>query len=63
MFHSSKIIIKYIFSVCADYSWGDKCENFCGSCKDGAICNQVTGDCPNGCSDGWYGNRCDSSEF
>lgn len=36
------------------------CTKQCvGHCRDGAICNHVTGFCDRGCADGWKGDLCD----
>lgn len=36
------------------------CTKQCvGHCRDGATCNQVTGQCDKGCDAGWGGVLCD----
>jgi len=34
----------------------------CGMCKDGAACDKVTGQCPDGCEQGYAGSDCQTSQ-
>ncbi|XP_048761472.2 uncharacterized protein LOC125670387 isoform X2 [Ostrea edulis] len=38
--------------------WGDNCNEICGFCKDGAVCNNRTGACPADCSAGYRSSTC-----
>jgi hypothetical protein len=50
------------FLVCTVGSFGENCSQEC-HCKDGDICDPVTGYCPNKeCEPGWKGDACNSSE-
>lgn len=46
--------------VCSDQSFGVQCERTC-NCKDNAPCDDITGECPNGCQKGWSNDTCDTS--
>lgn len=48
----------YIAKACAENNFGSKCQQQCGNCKNGDVCNHVTGICPTGCAEGWIGSRC-----
>ncbi|XP_052694707.1 multiple epidermal growth factor-like domains protein 6 [Crassostrea angulata] len=51
----------YCRTKCADGWHGVNCSQQCvGHCKDGAVCNHVTGGCGKGCDAGWTGNTCES---
>lgn len=52
------IINLYIAKACAENYFGWKCQQQCGNCKNGDVCNHVTGICPTGCAEGWIGSRC-----
>ncbi|KAK3106627.1 hypothetical protein FSP39_023983 [Pinctada imbricata] len=44
---------------CDDYKYGDGCNGTCGHCRNNAICDKVSGVCPNEeCKDGFWGNKC-----
>ncbi|XP_064604333.1 scavenger receptor class F member 1-like [Liolophura sinensis] len=47
--------------ACSSYKWGSDCEETCGQCHDGAVCDLVSGECPTGnprCATGHIGPRC-----
>lgn len=48
----------YIAIACAENYFGSKCQQQCGNCKNGDVCNHVTGLCSTGCAEGWIGSRC-----
>ncbi|XP_062589300.1 multiple epidermal growth factor-like domains protein 10, partial [Saccostrea cucullata] len=43
---------------CKPGKYGRNCTERCGFCKDKQPCNSVTGNCANGCSEGFYGDKC-----
>ncbi|XP_076448634.1 uncharacterized protein LOC143285262 [Babylonia areolata] len=47
---------------CPRYLYGQDCGQHCGHCKNDDVCNVVTGNCPDGCDDGYDGLRCDTCE-
>lgn len=54
--------VYHIFCIteCKEGWYGVNCSQQCsGHCRDGAICNQVTGLCDGGCEVGWTGYLCD----
>lgn len=63
-----KIIKHIIFSVktCVLYSqecdgnkYGPRCSLNCGACINNKQCNHINGSCLEGCSPGFYGQKCD----
>ncbi|XP_060083634.1 receptor-type tyrosine-protein phosphatase kappa-like [Ylistrum balloti] len=42
---------------CVDGKFGWKCRFTC-RCKNDDVCNKITGECPNGCQDEYYGSSC-----
>lgn len=49
----------FIQPECTEGWYGVNCSQPClGHCRDGAICNPVTGKCDNGCDVGWTGSMC-----
>ena len=56
-----KLICVALFHVQLRMSgWILWCDFSCGKCKNGAFCDNTTGDCHNGCQENWLGSRCDS---
>jgi hypothetical protein len=47
---------------CDAGSYGQGCSMTCGDCRDGAPCDSVNGTCPDGCSVGRRGDKCDVCE-
>ncbi|KAL8568870.1 hypothetical protein ACOMHN_061446 [Nucella lapillus] len=45
-------------SPCQARMWGANCSEPCGLCEGRDICDPVTGVCPRGCGDGFYGDHC-----
>lgn len=44
---------------CGEGWHGVNCSQWCvGHCRDGIICNHVTGQCNRGCDAGWTGLIC-----
>lgn len=54
-------IVNLLLTECENKSYGENCGMVCGKCKDNESCNHKDGTCPNGCSDGWTGNKCTDS--
>src|SRR6218665_1570346 len=55
------MVFVIFMSVCDEGYYGPKCELPC-MCQDYAVCNFMTGICPNGkCQGDWKGKRCDES--
>lgn len=46
-------------------SWyGVNCSQKCtGHCREGTLCNHVTGQCERGCAAGWTGTLCETGAF
>lgn len=44
-------------------TYGDDCKLTCGYCKDNVTCNSINGICSDGCADGWFGEKCDTSKY
>ena len=45
-------------SECEAGKYGENCANDCGSCKTGDVCDGTSGDCPDGCQDGYQEPLC-----
>lgn len=44
---------------CQPGKFGSNCLQECSThCSGNGSCNQTTGDCDNGCKDGWTGSKC-----
>ena len=43
--------------ACTGGSFGSECSGTCHCAEDGP-CDTVTGDCAQGCADGWMGQAC-----
>ncbi|XP_062603358.1 receptor-type tyrosine-protein phosphatase kappa-like isoform X3 [Saccostrea cucullata] len=43
---------------CRDGFYGNNCEGTCGKCNNNAVCNKITGICPDGCHYQWNGSLC-----
>ncbi|XP_060082094.1 receptor-type tyrosine-protein phosphatase T-like [Ylistrum balloti] len=43
---------------CVSGRWGASCENSCGACAGGDVCDSVTGHCSGACAQGWSGILC-----
>jgi hypothetical protein len=52
----------FLFSECANGTYGLGCNGTCGKCKDGAVCDKVTGNCDK-CEPGWYQPLCQQGEW
>lgn len=52
------LLTNTLLLVCKDGYYGVKCTEMCGACI-GNVCNQLTGNCPDGCTDNWTGKNCD----
>ncbi|KAL5022770.1 hypothetical protein ScPMuIL_001925 [Solemya velum] len=48
---------------CQDGSYGNNCENQCGSCKGGETCFHINGTCLSGCGDGYVGELCQTAHM
>ena len=46
---------------CHNGTYGKDCKEQCGYCDYGT-CDHVTGECPNGCIDGFIGRFCTESK-
>ena len=48
---------------CGNNTYGQGCSLTCDNCHYlyGEQCHHVTGECPNTCSEGYKGKRCDES--
>lgn len=45
--------------ACQPGKFGSNCMQTCSThCSGNGSCNQITGDCDNGCKDGWTGSKC-----
>lgn len=48
-----------MFTECESGFYGPKCLYACSStCKTPHKCHHVTGNCDDGCKDGWQGMKC-----
>ncbi len=47
---------------CTAGLYGQNCEHSC-YCANSDHCPNFTGYCPNGCADGWTGDKCDQSKI
>jgi hypothetical protein len=52
-----------LISGCTFNTYGENCKIPCGHCKDNVSCNSINGSCPEGCTEGWYGEKCDIGKF
>ena len=55
------VFILFIFVsavVCYGNNYGIACSQTCGECFRGEQCHHVTGNCPNGCGLGMFGEKC-----
>lgn len=43
--------------MCSGHSFGVQCERTC-NCKDNGACDDITGECPNVCQNGWNNDTC-----
>lgn len=48
----------FFVSECLDQTYGQECQQICGNCKNKEPCHHVNGSCPDGCDNGYYGNKC-----
>ena len=46
--------------VCLEGFYSNYCDLACSKCKVGTLCNNITGECPEGCEFNWQGPKCDS---
>ena len=49
--------VYFHFSVCSSGSFGSGCSRTC-HCADDGPCDPRTGECAEGCADGWTGQAC-----
>lgn len=54
----SSYIINFCFKDCVPGFHGEKCQEMCGECKAGTVCNSRSGLCPDGCEDNWMLPNC-----
>lgn len=48
-----------LFTECDTGFYGHKCQDPCNSnCKISRVCHHITGECTDGCKDGWHGKQC-----
>lgn len=45
-------------SECLHGYYGSNCDNICGYCASGTMCNKFTGQCSRGCEDSYLGVMC-----
>lgn len=50
------------FLACPLNTYGDQCLSKCGHCVGNITCNPEDGVCPEGCRDGYIGNKCNQIE-
>lgn len=43
---------------CSSKEYGENCALSCGECYDDLDCDIFTGQCPQGCKDGYNGTMC-----
>lgn len=64
---SKKISYQYYISCieieCEPHKYGPDCTLDCGHCERGKSCLMDTGACPDGCEEGWAGERCDIRKY
>lgn len=53
----------FCITECNGKSYGQKCQQNCGNCKNNEQCHHVNGSCMNGCDSGFYGTKCDLSTY
>ena len=58
MLHETSKVYLFVSTECRVGTFGFNCIRVCGMCKDGAICNIYTGDCPGVCVTGYTGRQC-----
>ena len=51
------ITLCFFFLACTVGSFGTECSGTC-HCADDGPCDVVTGECAQGCADGWMGQAC-----
>ena len=49
--------------VCSPYYYGSDCNTPCGQCRGDDVCNNATGDCPQGCEPRWVGSKCNGTSL
>lgn len=62
---NSKYISYYLNNyilVCSGHSFGVQCERTC-NCKDNGACDDITGECPNVCQNGWNNDTCGNLSY
>ena len=55
--YSFSNVLYFLIVECATGAYGPLCSKQC-RCEDNALCDKVTGFCPEGCSKGWNGPQC-----
>lgn len=50
-------------TVCSNGTYGENCVSTCGNCVNDTICDSVTGNCDQGCTDGYVEPLCASSKI
>lgn len=56
-----KIVFKFtisLFLACPAGTYGQNCSSHCGHCSNRTSCDHVTGQCRQGCLDGYHGDLC-----
>lgn len=49
--------------ACQHGKFGSECQQTCSThCSGNGSCNLITGDCDNGCKDGWTGSKCGTQQ-
>lgn len=49
------------YLVCTEGFYGPNCTQKCGHCRNESVCNNITGDCLQGCDEHWGGSKCDGT--
>ena len=49
------------YLVCTDGLYGPNCTQKCGHCRNESVCNNITGDCLQGCDEHLGGSKCDGT--
>ena len=57
------IVLFFKNILCANGLFGADCSLYCGKCKIGTVCNNLTGKCSFWCQDDWQGLKCDGMYY
>ena len=52
----------YFVIECDENQYGLECNTSCGNCFLGEQCHHLTGNCPDGCDEGFFGDKCDKGK-